>query len=132
MASCLSPVFIGYSGGEREDEAWRIASSVITVSSLTLSLLAFAGMAFAKPLLQLTTPGLSATSLDLAARVAAITWPTVVATGIFNLLTGIYQAQGSFGWPSAVPVLGALANLAMVSMLVPPLGNNGRGCRGHN
>ena len=116
------PVFVDYAATGREDEAWQVASGVISLCLLVLGGLAVGGLFFAGPLLRLTTPGLTPESLGLAARVARITWPAIVVTGMFSLLTGIYQAQGRFGWPAAVPVIGALVNLSVVLALARWLG----------
>lgn len=116
------PVLVDYAAAEREGEAWQIASGVITLCMLILGGLALGGMIFARPLLQWMIPGLSPESLTTAVRVARITWPTIVATGLVSLLTGIYQARSRFGWPAAVPVIGALVNLGLVAVLARPLG----------
>jgi putative peptidoglycan lipid II flippase len=67
--------------------------------------------------LRLTTPGLSPVSLAVAVRVARVTWPTIAASGVAGLLTGIYHANGRFTWPALVPVLSAILNLALVFVL---------------
>jgi hypothetical protein len=74
---------------------------------MLLGLLAVAGLVFAEVLLRLTTPGLSPESLALATRLARITWPSIAASGVSGLLTGIYHAKSRFGWPSVVPVVAA-------------------------
>jgi putative peptidoglycan lipid II flippase len=116
------PVFVDYTTSELKEDAWRVASGVITFYSLVLGVLALSGIFFAHPILRLTTPGLSPESLDLATRVATVTWPSTVAAGLVNLLASIYQAQERFGWPAAVPVIGALINLGLVIILAHPLG----------
>ena len=116
------PVFVEYAATGKEEGAWQVASGVITLCMLTMGSLAIGGVIFARPLLQLITPGLSPESLNLAVRVAMITWPTIVATGMVSLLTGIYHSRGSFYWPAAVPVIGGLVNLGMVAVLARPLG----------
>jgi putative peptidoglycan lipid II flippase len=122
LAVVFIPVFIEYVAEGREDEAWRVASSVITLCIVVLATFVMAGMLFGRQLLQLTTPGLSPQSLDLAVQVALITWPTVVATGLVSLLTSIYQARERFGWPSAVPFIGALVNLGLIAVMARSLG----------
>lgn len=116
------PVFVDYTAAGKREEAWHVASSVLTLTLVILGSMAVIGIVFAKPLLQWTTPGLSDESLALAATIARITWPMIVANGILSLLTGIYQAEGRFGWPAAVPVLGGLFNLVLVVLLVQSLG----------
>lgn len=116
------PVFVDYARTGLEDEAWRVASGVINLCLLVLGGLAAMGVVFARPLLQLTTPGLNSETLHLASQVARITWPAILATGVCNLLIGIYQAQGRFGWPAAVPVIGILVNLGLILILARSLG----------
>jgi putative peptidoglycan lipid II flippase len=111
------PIFVDYATAGREEEAWQIASGVINLCLLVLGILTVVGIVFAEPLLRLTTPGLPSQSLHLAAQVALITWPTILLTGVLSLLTGIYQAQGRFGWPAAVPFIGASVSLGLVVIL---------------
>lgn len=116
------PVFVEYAATGKEEESWQVANGVISWCLLLLGSVALGGMIFARPLLQLITPGLSPESLNLAVRVAMITWPTIMATGMASLLTGIYHSRERFGWPAAVPVIGGLVNLVMVVVLAKPLG----------
>ena len=116
------PVFVEYSASGREDEAWDVASGVLMTCATVLGVLTLGGVAFARPLLRLTTPGLTSASLDIAVRVAWVTWPTIVLTGLASLLTGIYHARSRFGWPAGVPVLGAIVNLGLVAWLARPWG----------
>ena len=116
------PVFVEYAASHREAEAWRVASSVLNVSILALSAIAICGIVFAKPLLRLTVPGLSADALNLAARVARVSWPMIVPTGILSLLTGVYQAGHRFTWPATTVIIGAVLNLIVLVTLAPVLG----------
>lgn len=116
------PVFVDYLATGREDEAWQIASSVIDLSLLVLSVLVVLGILFPDVILRLTAPGLPDATRRLAAQIAVITWPAVLATGVVFLLTGIYQAKSHFGWPAAVPVIGAIVSLALVLTLANWLG----------
>jgi len=108
------PVFLEFDASGRADEAWTVASAVVTMTATGLILFAVAGVALAEPLLRLTTPGLSEPTLRLAARIARVTWPSMAAAGITGLLTGMYHAKGRFGWPAVIPVMGAALNLALV------------------
>ena len=116
------PIFIDYIPNNKENEAWEVATSVINISALILMAFAFIGIIFADPLLRFTTPGLSSHSLHLATQVAMITWPTIIATGITNLLTGIYQAKHRFSWPAAIPLIGSILNLLLILILIRRLG----------
>ncbi len=116
------PVFIEHAAVGSREEAWDVANGVITACTLALTVICTGGIVLARPLLQWTTPGLSAQSLDLAVRVARITWPTIVLTGLASLLTSVYHAHSRFSWPALAPVLGSALNLGLVVMLARPWG----------
>jgi len=112
----LIPVFVDYAAAGREEDAWRVASSVINICLLTLGGLTVIGMVFADVILRRMAPGLPDTTHSLAVNVALITWPGILLLTAISLLTSIYQSQLRFAWPAAVPVLGAAANLAMIAI----------------
>lgn len=116
------PTFVQASSTGRSDEAWATASGVINLCLLSLAGLALAGCLSAPWLIAWTTPGLAAGTQGLAARLSIIVWPTIVLTSAASLLSGIYQARGRFGWPAAVPVLGAAVTLGLVTGLSPAAG----------
>lgn len=122
LSGVLVPVFLEARTAEGDDAAWRLASAVVSVTAGMLVAVALAGILVAGPLLRLTTPGLSDTSLALAVDVARITWPTVAASGLVGLATAISHASGRFGWVALVPALGALVNLVLVWGLAPRFG----------
>jgi putative peptidoglycan lipid II flippase len=116
------PVFLDYIVTGREDEAWLVASSIINLSLLVLGVLVIFGVLFPKDILKLIAPGLSDTTQRQAAQIAVIIWPSVLATGVVSLLTGIYQSQSRFSWPAAVPVIGAIVNLGIAVSLAKRMG----------
>jgi len=111
------PVFVDYIASGRENEAWKIASSVINLCLMVLGALVAIGIFFPGIILHLTAPGLSETTHTLAVQVAVIIWPSLLASGVILLVTGIYQSQSRFGWPAAVSVIGALVNLGLIVLL---------------
>ena len=125
LAAVFVPVYIEYDGTGRHEEAWRIAGAVVTAAGSLLVLLALGGILFAGPLVRMSTPGLSDESLALATLVARITWPSIAATGLVGLLTGIYHAKASFSWPAVVPAIGAAVNLVLILALAPRWGVSG-------
>lgn len=108
------PVFVDYMATGRKEEAWQIASSVINLCLVIVGVLTVLGMIFPDTIMRLIAPGLSDTTHSLAVKVALITWPGILAIASISLLTSIYQSQSHFGWPAAVPVLGAAANLLLI------------------
>lgn len=116
------PVFIDYLNSGREDEAWQVASSVINLSLLGLGVLVIIGVLFPKAILSIIAPGLSEASRLQAAQIAVIIWPSVLATGVILLVTGIYQSQSRFGWPASVPVIGSFVTLGLMLILANRFG----------
>jgi len=116
------PVFIDYLATGREDEAWELASSMINLSLLVLTVLVALGVMIPDVVLNLIAPGLSNATHHQAAHIAMIIWPSVLATGVVSLMIGIYQSQSRFGWSAAVPVIGAIVNLGLLITLANSLG----------
>ena len=116
------PVFVDYLAKGREDEAWELASSMINLSLLVLTVLVALGVMIPDVVLNLIAPGLPDATHHQAAHIAMIIWPSVLATGVVSLMIGIYQSQSRFGWPAAVPVIGAILNLGLVITLANSLG----------
>lgn len=119
------PLFVGKLAADHEGAAWELAGSVLSFTLLATSALALVGVVFAEPLLRLSTPGLTGEAARAAVSVARITWVSVPAAALTAFLTGIYQASGRFVWPSAVPVIGAAINLALLPFLIPVAGISG-------
>jgi putative peptidoglycan lipid II flippase len=124
------PVFVEYAAKGQIEEAWRVARGLLNQCMAFLLGMMLVGMLFARPLLQLTTPGLSEATLDLAVRVALVTWPSILATGIFSLLVSLYQAQGRFSRSALVPLLGSVLNLVLIMILAPAWGVAGLAAAG--
>lgn len=125
LAMVFLPVFIDYTSSGREEEAWQVASSLINLCLLGLGALAILAVWFSDVILSSTAPGLSEPVLLQASQIAAISWPSVLATVLIVVLTGIYQSGSRFGWPAVVPVIGALLTLALLLLLATRLGTVG-------
>lgn len=123
--SVFIPLFIEKLAVDQEKAAWQLAASVLSFTLLVTSILALAGIVFAEPLLRITTPGLAGEALRAAVSVTRITWLSVPASALAAFLTGIYQARGRFIWSSAVPVIGTVANLALLPFLIQAAGISG-------
>lgn len=122
LAVVFIPTFMERRAQSGEDAAWRYASGLVNLTFLGLGGVAAVGMIFAEPLTVAVAPGLAPDATDLAARLALLAWPSVVASGLVALLTSLHQVEGRFGWSSSVPFLGAVANVLLLVVLVPPFG----------
>jgi putative peptidoglycan lipid II flippase len=122
LAFVFIPVFVDYKVRGVEQDAYAVAASLFNNCMVVLSILAVLGIIFARPLIELTAPGLRAETMDLAVKVAIITWPSILATGAVSLLSSIYQAEKKFGWQAAVPFIGAAVNVLLLLLLAKSLG----------
>jgi putative peptidoglycan lipid II flippase len=122
LGTVIIPIFVQNKSNGDETSAWKIANTVATVTGIILIVLALVGFVFAKPLLRISTPGLSEAGLSLAVVIARLVWPTIIATGLVTLFTGIFQAEEKFFWPAAIPLISACVNLGAVFVLAKPFG----------
>jgi putative peptidoglycan lipid II flippase len=122
LAVVFLPIFVEQRSLIGSGEADRVASAAINLTVLVLGGVAVAGVLFASPLLALSAPGLPPPTQELASELAAILWPSIVGSGLVAILTARWQVDGRFGWPAAVPFVGAAANLALLVTLTPLIG----------
>ena len=80
LIGTLPVVFIPVLTSWAEDSA-RVAGGVILIFGSATTLCALAGMALAPQLIRLATPGLPAPTQQLAVRMAAILWPSIIEIG---------------------------------------------------
>ena len=116
------PFFVEYAVKGDEERAYRLSVGLFNISMLLLGAICVIGILFSRQILIVTNPGLAAETLDVSVRISMVTWPTVMATGAFTLLSSIYQAKRNFAWQAMVPLIGAVVNLALLLLLAPKLG----------
>ncbi len=87
--------------GERR-RAWRVASTVTTVSALFLIVVSVSGMLLARPVLGISQ--LEGAQLDLAVELAQILFPIVVLLGLTGMVNSILYSFDEFTVPSLAPV----------------------------
>ncbi|MEW6447729.1 MAG: murein biosynthesis integral membrane protein MurJ [Bacillota bacterium] len=116
LTSVIVPVHAEYMANGRREEAWRVLSLVINVTSGVMTLLAVLGVVFAPLLARALGAGFEPGPMQLAARLTAVMMPAVVFMSLAGVFTGILNANNVFG-PSAfgpasmniMIILGALA-----------------------
>lgn len=119
------PVFVGYRSSGDVRQAWELARTVTALCAIVLTVLVGLGVLFASDILRVLTPGLAPETIRLGARIAAITWPAALATGVFSLLQGVYHGHERFTRPAVVSVLGTAFYLAATWFLASRVGVTG-------
>lgn len=116
------PIVVEHHARGGPEGARDLATGTLQLTTITLSAITVGGMILAEPLIVWSAPGLDPPTRRLAAELALLIWPSVLASGLVALLASLCQVEGRFGWASAVPLVGAAANLALIAALAPSAG----------
>jgi putative peptidoglycan lipid II flippase len=108
------PTFIEHRTKNKEDEAWKIANSLVLIYLGLLSILALIGIVWAKPILKLSMPGLSGDALQLAGNLSIIVWPTTVLSGVLAILTSLYHAYEQFVYQAITTLISGILYVLML------------------
>lgn len=122
FATVMVPVVTGYLVEGRQEEGWRVASSILNGTTLLLTFLTVVGMILAPTLVALIAPGFEPELVALTTRLTRIMFPSIIFMGAGMLLTGVLNAGGYFALPAFAP---ALANIIVI-LTVVFLGNQYR------
>lgn len=105
FSSAFVPVFTQYYKNEQEEEAWRVFSIIATFMTLVIAALVVVGELFARQLVPLLTPGLSAQQLDLTAQLTRILLPAQLCFFLGGLLMAVLYVRGKFLVPAVGPIV---------------------------
>ena len=111
LASAFIPVFSRVVLDDGEDDAWRLASSVLNLISLATFVLAALAFALAPLIVPLLAPGLGEASgradelHALAVELTRVMLISPLMFGVSGMLTGILNARQHFLAPSIAPLL---------------------------
>jgi putative peptidoglycan lipid II flippase len=121
LSAAFIPVFTKYLVKDKQ-EAWHIASTVITLGFSLFLLLAIVLAIFAQPLSRLIAPTFSPSELQL---MTSLTRVLIIAQGSFlvsNFMTGILQSHRHFIIPALSPIAYNLGIIFGILVLSPFLG----------
>jgi putative peptidoglycan lipid II flippase len=117
LSSAFFPVFSYYMASEQDEKtAWHIASSALNLAILMMGVLALIAILFARQLVPLYNPGLSATQLDLIASLTRIMLLQAIALGGGVIVTSVLNARQDFRAPAIGTIL---YNCGLIIGLVP-------------
>ena len=101
LSAAFIPVFSRYIAEGKEEEGWRVASSVVNLILLTLGVLTLVGLFFAPQFVRLVVPGLAAENMALATHLTRILLMQPLFMALSGLTMGILNSYKIF-WPSAL------------------------------
>ncbi len=126
LASAFLPTFTGFLAEERRDDAWKLASAIINLVILILSLVSGLAALLAPALVRHVLfvlkpdldPSLQTETVDLL-RIILIA-PTIF--GVSGLLMSILNTHQKFWLPALAPVFNWIGWILGILFLVPTLG----------
>jgi len=124
LSSAFIPVLSEYIAKNNEDEGWRVVSSVLNITLVTLCFLIIIALIFAEQFIHILAPGLK-DNMDLAVYLMRIILFQPLILALSGLSMGILNSYKIF-WPSALGSV--LYNVCIVffgPLLAPRLGIGG-------
>jgi putative peptidoglycan lipid II flippase len=125
LSAALIPVFQGYRARENEQEAWRLASSVINLVLIGLAGFSLLMAIFAPWIVPLVTPGFDAPTTELTIRMTRVMLLSPVFIGMGAVVSGILNSYERFAIPAIAPLLYNLAIIGAAIFLAPVMGVEG-------
>jgi putative peptidoglycan lipid II flippase len=83
-----------------DEDAWRLANKVATMTASVLGLLCVAGMVFSPQLVALLAPGFDPDKAALTAHLTRIMFPFILLVSLAALVMGMLNAKNHFGMPA--------------------------------
>ena len=125
LSAALIPVFQSYRARGQDDEAWRLASSIINLVLIALAGLSLIMAIFAPIFVPIVAPGFDAPTTELTIRMTQIMLLSPVLVGMGAVISGILNSYQQFTLPAIAPLLYNLAIIAAAVVLAPVMGVEG-------
>lgn len=122
LSSAFIPVFSSYLAQDKEDEGWEVASTVINIAVIGLTIGIIFGEYFTPFLIPLVASKFQGAKLDLTIKLTRIMFPAVLFTGLNGLMMGILNSYNDFTYPAIGSVVYNVGIIAMGVLLGPHLG----------
>lgn len=123
FGAAFVPIFGGFLARGERDKAWRLASSVITLTGIVSVALAAVMFVFARPIMTtFVAPDLTNEYLDIAVRAMRLLLLSNILLGFGIAAKGILEAQDLFTLPALAPLLYSTATIVGALLLGPSRG----------
>lgn len=83
-----------------DEDAWRLANKVATMTASVLGVLCVVGMVFSPELVALLAPGFDPDKAALTAHLTRIMFPFILLVSLAALVMGMLNAKNKFGMPA--------------------------------
>ena len=125
LASAFVPTFTAFLAKKQPDKAWKLASSIINLALVIISVLAILAAIFAPLIVRyLLAPGFvdDPEKFYLTVRLLRIILPSTVIFSVSGLVMGILNGHQSFLFPALAPSMYSLGMIFGVLVLSPQMG----------
>jgi putative peptidoglycan lipid II flippase len=117
LISALVPTFSEYLAHRQEDEAWRLASTVLNILAIVVTTCAIVGFFTARWYVPLIAHGFPAPQLGVAIRMTRWLMPSIVAVSLSGVLSAMLNAYHRFRSAALVGVAVNAVTIATVVLL---------------
>jgi putative peptidoglycan lipid II flippase len=115
LVSALVPVFSEYLAHRKEDEAWRLASTVLNTLAIVLTLCAVVGYLAAPLYVPVIAHGFPAPQMGVAIRMTRWLMPSIIAVSLSGVLSAMLNAYHKF---RAAAMVGVAVNAVTIATVV--------------
>lgn len=115
LLSALIPVFSEYVARGEDESAWRLASTIVNMLFIGLSLLALLGWVFAPAYVPLIAHGFPKWELAETTKMTRWLMPSVVATSLAGVVSAMLNARHRF---SASAIQGIAINVVTIAVVL--------------
>lgn len=122
VASAFIPVFAGYLAHKDRDEAWRVASSLLTIAAVVMTPISVLLMVFSPQVMSVIAAGWDRPTQELAANLARILLFSPVIFAVSTFVTSILNSFNRFLLASLAPMMYNLSIIAGALLLAPRFG----------
>jgi putative peptidoglycan lipid II flippase len=104
-------VFTDYQINKSEKEAWRLASLVLNLLAVVLSIICIVGILFSRQFVDLIADGFSPEKAALATTLTQIMFPFILLVALAAVAMGVLNTKGIFGIPASASTVFNIASL---------------------
>ena len=115
LVSALVPTFTEYIAHDNDEEAWRLANTIINGLFIVLSIGAVLGYVFAPYYVPLIAHGFPAPEAGIAIRMTRWLMPSIVAVSLSGVLTAVLNAHNRF---RSASLTGVAINVVTISCVI--------------
>ena len=115
LVSALVPTFSEYIAHREEDEAWRLASTVLNLLAIAVTICAVVGYFTARWYVPLIAHGFPAPQMSVAIRMTRWLMPSIVAVSLSGVLSAMLNAYQRF---RSAALVGVAVNTVTIACVV--------------